>query len=94
MLSAEQCPIADATQQPINTADWRTELVLVGPVHRVAVPGVWLSSFEPWTLSFQAAETKAWPDGAYAVRLAYITPDPSAPRRFEQALGMSLEVIR
>lgn len=92
--SADQCPISDATLSPLDTGDWGTELVFVSATHRFAVSGLWISSFEPWTLSFQKSDTKAWPAGSYEVRLAYITPENTEPRRFESALGMSLEVSR
>jgi len=93
LQSADVCPITDPTQAPIDTAAWGVELVLVGPVHRVVVPGVWLSSFQPWNVSFQQAETKAWPPGRYLMRLAYISPEQT-PRRFEQELILTLEVVR
>jgi hypothetical protein len=92
--SEETCPIQDPTLVPMDTGAWGIDLVLVGRAYRVAVPGVWLSSFEPWQMSFQAAETTAWPEGEYEVRLAYTTPPGEAPRRFEQPLKMMLEVCR
>lgn len=95
LLSSATCPIQDPTMLPVDTAAWGIELVLVGRALRFAVPGTWLSSFEPWDLSFQAADTAAWAPGDYAVRLAYITPAGEVPvRRFEQPLNLVLEVTR
>lgn len=94
LLNAVDCPIADPTLTPLDTADWGIELVLVGRTYRHTITGVWLSSFEPWTLSFQEAETVAWPPGEYEVRLAYTTPAGETPRRFEQPVNMIVEVVR
>lgn len=92
--SADKCPIQDPSLTPIDTGAWGIELVLVGRTYRHTITGTWLSSFEPWQMSFQATETTAWPPGDYAVRIAYTAPAGEAARRFEQPLDMVLEVIR
>lgn len=93
VLSSDTCPISDPTAAPIDTAAWGIELELVGTPHRVPIPGVWLASLSPWTLSFSRPDTTAWPAGSYEVRLIYISPE-ATPRRFVQPLGLVLEVTR
>jgi hypothetical protein len=92
-LNTTVCPISDPTGVPIDTAAWGIELELVGDVHRVKLPGTWVSSLSPWTLSFTQASTVAWPEGKYIARLTYISPE-ATPRRFTQPLGLVIEVAR
>ena len=93
MLGSVMLKKAFSGGAPIDTAAWGIELELVGTPHRVPIPGVWLASLSPWTLSFSRPDTTAWPAGSYEVRLIYISPE-ATPRRFVQPLGLVLEVTR
>ena len=94
MLESETCPISDPTLEPVDTADWGVELVLVGRASRLTIPGVWVSSLSPWVCTFAVTETTAWPVGDHEVRLAYLAPGDAPRTRYEQKANLVVEVSR
>lgn len=94
LLTTEQCPIADPTGGPIDTATWGIALRLVGGTYTTTIDGQWLETAGPtWSMAFEVRDTLAWPEGSYPVRMVYTEPG-SAGRRFEIETDMQVEVHR
>lgn len=93
VLESQDCPIFSQSG-PIDTSSWKVHLILSGQSHTTKIPGKWINSVGPWTISFQETDTISWPPDKYKASISYEEPLSAQPRTFISRANLLIEVIR